>query len=66
VARRILERKFLPRMTLLAPFDKLISHRERTLELFGFDYRLEMYAPAACVRRLVRWVGAEEVEWQSR
>jgi uncharacterized protein YcaQ len=43
----LLQRRFRPRTTLLAPFDKLISDRERTLELFGFDYALEMYVPAA-------------------
>jgi uncharacterized protein YcaQ len=43
----LLERRFRPRTTLLAPFDKLIANRERTLELFGFDYRLEMYVPEA-------------------
>jgi uncharacterized protein YcaQ len=43
----LLERRFRPRTTLLAPFDKLISDRERTRQLFGFDYVLEMYIPAA-------------------
>ena len=32
---------------LLSPFDRLIHDRKRTLELFGFDYALEMYKPAA-------------------
>jgi uncharacterized protein YcaQ len=36
-----------PRTTLVGPFDPLIADRERTAELFGFAYRLELYLPAA-------------------
>jgi len=32
---------------LLSPFDRLIHDRRRTVELFEFDYQLEMYKPAA-------------------
>jgi uncharacterized protein YcaQ len=32
---------------ILSPFDNLIINRRRALELFGFDYQLECYVPAA-------------------
>jgi hypothetical protein len=36
-----------PRTALLGPFDPLIHDRERALDLFGFRFKFELYAPAA-------------------
>jgi uncharacterized protein len=38
---------WIPRTTLLSPFDNLIIDRKRTSRMFGFDYAMEIYVPAA-------------------
>ncbi|WP_019181224.1 DNA glycosylase AlkZ-like family protein [Microbacterium yannicii] len=36
-----------PRTALLSPFDRLVFDRRRLEEIFGYEYLLEMYKPAA-------------------
>jgi uncharacterized protein len=43
----LLGQPFSGRAALLSPFDRLIHDRRRMVELFGYDYQLEVYKPAA-------------------
>jgi uncharacterized protein YcaQ len=42
-----LDLPFTGRCALLSPLDRLVIDRKRLTELFGYDYQLEMFKPAA-------------------
>ena len=43
----LLDLPFRGRTALLSPLDRLVYDRKRIAELFGYDYQLEMFKPAA-------------------
>jgi uncharacterized protein YcaQ len=43
----LLDGDFSGRTALLSPYDRLVYDRKRTEQLFGFEFHLEMYKPAA-------------------
>ena len=42
-----LQRRAAAGTTLLSPFDSFLWHRDRTRQLFGYDYTLEVYTPGS-------------------
>jgi uncharacterized protein YcaQ len=47
VQPELLEGTFEGRAALISPLDRLVHDRKRMLEIFDFDYQLEMFKPAA-------------------
>jgi uncharacterized protein len=43
----LIDQPFSGRAALLSPLDRLVYDRKRMVELFAYDYQLEMYKPAA-------------------
>ncbi len=59
----VLDSPFDGRLVVLSPIDRLVFDRKRMVELFDFDYQLEMYKPAA-KRRWGYW--AMPILWRER
>lgn len=43
----LLDQRFAGRAALLSPLDRLLYERKRMVELFEFDYQMEMYKPVS-------------------
>jgi uncharacterized protein len=45
LAERLADGEWQPRSVLLSPFDNMICDRQRTQQLFGFNFSIEIYVP---------------------